>query len=480
LGTPDGGTTINSGATLDINGQKFNDTESITVSGSGVAGAGAIVNNSTNNVTQALRIVTLTGRTTFGGSSDWDIHSSGNGASDAALNTSDNTNKVTKVGTNTVTLFGVTVDGNLGDIDIQGGSLSIQRNTTSLGNPGNTITVFSNATVELQNASNIWTKVIVLKDGATMRGVNADEFAGPVTLESGTGTFSVGTGGALKLDTAVGGAGGLTKSGIGSLTLDSASTYAGPTSVTAGTLALTDSGSIDTSTNITLSAGATLDLSAIASPTLTVTAGRSLNGSGTVLGNVTLASGSTLTVGGPGSNTVGTLTVTNTLLLQSGSTNQMELSKLAGIASNDQVLSTNITYGGTLAVTGVGGAFAPGDSFRLFSAGSYSGSFSATNLPVGTTWNTTQLGVSGTITVVSVVPPQFSGVTLSNNTLQLAFSGPAGNSYRVWASTNVTAAPITNTWTLLVSNGLFNVNGNATFSDGTTNYPLRFYRISVP
>ncbi len=97
------------------------------------------------------------------------------------------------------------------------------------------------------------------------------------------------------------------------------------------------------------------------------------------------------------------------------------------------------------------------------------------------TWNTTQLGVNGTIQVVSVAPPQFTGVTFTNGSIQLAFSGPAGNSYRIWANTNVVAAPITNTWTLLVTNGLFNANGNATFTDVTAaNFPMRFYRVSVP
>ncbi len=324
-------------------------------------------------------------------------------------------------------------------------------------------------------------KAVVLRDGATLKGVNADEFAGTVTLESGVVTVSAGSGAQLALDSVVGGAGGLTKSGVGSLSLASPSTYPGPTLLTGGTVSLISSGSIDSSTNITLSAGTTLDLSAMATPTLTLTSGRSLSGSGTVVGNVTMATGSSLSVGGPGTNTIGTLTVTNSLLLQAGSTNLMEVSKLGGIASYDQVVSTNVTYGGTLMVTGAGGAFAPGDTFRLFAAGSYSGSFSATNLPVGTSWNTTQLGVNGTIQVVSVVPPQFTGFTLTNRNVLLAFSGPAGNSYRVWANTNVTATPITNTWTVVSTNGLFSVLGSATFLDTTvTNFPVRYYRISVP
>jgi autotransporter-associated beta strand protein len=480
LGTAAATVVVSNNATLDVNGQKFNNNQPIIVLGAGVAGNGAIVNNSTNAATQILRNVTLTGNTTFGGISDWDIHSSGNPASDAALSTGGSNFKVIKVGTNTVTIFGAQVDGSLGDVDIQAGTLSFERNTTSMGDSSKTVTVYTNATLQFQNASNIWSKVVVLKDGSTIRGINLNEFAGPVTLESGVVTALTGTGAKLTLDSAVGGAGGLTKTGGGSLVLSSASTYAGPTLVSQGSIALINSGTMDSSTNITLSAGTTLDLSALASPTLAVTTGRGLAGSGTVVGNVTMATGSTLTVGGSGTNSLGPLTVTNNLVLQAGSTSLMEVSKVGGVASSDQVVATNVTYGGTLTVTGAGGGFVAGDTFKLFSAGSYGSSFNAINLPTNIVWNTTQLGANGTIQVVSVSVPHISGGLNTGTNFQVTFSGPAGNSYRVWASTNVLASPITNTWTVVAS-GVINGTGSVTAADNTaTNYPMRFYLISVP
>jgi autotransporter-associated beta strand protein len=435
LGTAAASVMVSNTATLDVNGQKFNNNQLITVAGAGVGGNGAIVNNSTNAPNMILRNVTLTGNTTFGGYSDWDIHSTANPAADAALSTSGNDYRLTKVGTNTVTLFGAVVDGALGDIDVQAGTLSVERWTSTLGNPVNTVTVFTNANLQLANASNVWDKVVVLKDGASLRAINRDEFAGPVTLESGVGTVVANTGGQLILDAVVSGAGGLTKNGVGSLTLASASTYAGPTLVSQGTLALTGSGSIDSSTNITLSVGATVDLSALADPTLTLTAGRGLKGSGTVVGNVTMASGSTLTVGGPGTNTIGTLTVTNSLVLQAGSTNLMEVSKVGGTAASDQVVATNVTYGGTLTVTGAGGSFVAGDTFKLFSAGSYGGSFSLINLPVGT-WDTSKLAVDGTIKVVNV--PISVYVENSTNLVLSGSDAMPNGTYYVLASLVVT------------------------------------------
>jgi autotransporter-associated beta strand protein len=482
LGTASATVNVRSGATLDVNGQKFNNNQAITVSGGGVGGNGAIVNNGTNSAAQTLRNVTLAANTTFGGFSDWDIHSSGNAVQDATLGTSGNGYKLTNVGTNTVTIFGAVVDPMLGDIDIQAGTVSFERLTTGLGDATKTVTVFTNATLQFANASNVWNKLVVLKDGATLRAVQRAEFAGAVTLQSGVGTIVANTATApFILDAAVGGTGGLTKSGAGILTLTSASTYSGPTVVSQGALALVNSGSVDSSASITLAAGTALDLSALALPTLTITSGRSLGGSGTVVGSVTMASGSTLTVGGPGTNAIGTLTVTNTLLLQAGSTSLMEVSKFGGTATCDQVVASNVTYGGVLTVSGAGGAFAAGDTFKLFSAGSYGGSFSTINLPVGTTWDTTRLAVDGTIKVASVTRPQVIGATPTVGGFQLAFSGPAGNSYRVWASANVAATPVASTWTLLLTNGLFNGTGSATFLDtSATNFPARFYVISVP
>ena len=101
-----------------------------------------------------------------------------------------------------------------------------------------------------------------------------------------------------------------------------------------------------------------------------------------------------------------------------------------------------------LTVTGLGGALVPGDTFKLFDAASYvPSSFATLNLPVGTTWDTSKLAVDGTIKVVSVSRPQVSGTTATSGSLRLTLSGPAGNNYSVWASTNAAATPVPSTWT---------------------------------
>ena len=62
--------------------------------------------------------------------------------------------------------------------------------------------------------------------------------------------------------------------------------------------------------------------------------------------------------------------------------------------------------------------------------------------------------------------------------LDLAFTGAPGFSYRLWATTNLTLAPITARWTLL-AHGIF--SGTNFYEDSTTTQvPARFYQLSSP
>jgi hypothetical protein len=204
-----------------------------------------------------------------------------------------------------------------------------------------------------------------------------------------------------------------------------------------------------------------------------------LQGGGMIFGPVIASSGSILS---PGTTAVvGALTISNTLTLLPGSTTLMALNKAAN--TNDQVRGlSSVTYAGTLTVTGVGGAYATNDVFKLFDSAAYvPSSFSVTNLPVGVTWDTSRLGVDGTIKVVGVTRPQITTFgSGTNGGFSVTFSGAAGDSYRLWASTNAAATPVASTWTV-VANGVIGVTGVNTVTDATsTNYPTRFYLISVP
>ena len=121
LGSTAAGTTITSGATLDLGGQAVG-SEALTISGSGVAGSGALINSSASAASLAG---TVTGGAAFtvGGSGDITLSGSVNSLPAFVL---------TKVGNNTLTLSGNTDNSNLG-ATVNGGTLVLAK--TSSGSP---------------------------------------------------------------------------------------------------------------------------------------------------------------------------------------------------------------------------------------------------------------------------------------------------------------------------------------------------------
>jgi fibronectin-binding autotransporter adhesin len=234
--------------------------------------------------------------------------------------------------------------------------------------------------------------------------------------------------------------GGLKKFGTGTLTLAGTNTYIGNTLVGAGTLLITGQGP----SAVTVSNSATL------------------GGNGVIGGNVTVNAGGTLS---PGNNGIGVLTVGGNVNL--AGTTTMELDKVAG--TNDLLLVTpgTITYGGTLNVPVVTGSLAPGDTFKLFSANSYAGSFT-TITPANVTWDTTKLNVDGSLTVSSVstgptTNASITKVTLSGTNLLVHGTNnnvPNSGNYVVLTSTNL-STPLSS-WTRETTNSF--VNGTFDFS----------------
>ncbi len=271
--------------------------------------------------------------------------------------------------------------------------------------------------------------------------------------------------------------GGLTKLDSGTLTLTANETYTGPTIINAGTLALSGSSSIANSTNVFVASGATFDPSAVG--TFTVGSGKMLWGNGSLKGNFNISGGATLV---PGSNSIGTLTFSNSLALATGSTNIFAISH-SPLMNDSAIVFGALTNGGTLIVTNSGGsALAAGDSFELFNAGSYNGTFANVVLPTlnpGLAWNTNALNSSGVISVVSTVPPVINSVLLSgNNFVFTGTGGMAGTNFYVLASTNI-SIPLSN-WTRLFTNQF---DGNGSFSVTNAldaNSPQNFYLLQLP
>jgi autotransporter-associated beta strand protein len=253
-----------------------------------------------------------------------------------------------------------------------------------------------------------------------------------------------------------------TKSGLGTLVLNGTATHNKPTVVNLGAFVV--NGSINSTRAVTV-------------------AGGSLCGTGSISGPVTIQAAGTLS---PGTNTsgasIGSLSINNTLTL--GGTNLMEIDKTGG--TYDRITGlTSVTYGGVLVVSNISGTYAGGDSFKLYDAGSYSGSFLLILPPTpgaGLTWDTSSLVIDGTLKVSAPTTPvpHFTSISRSGSTL--SFSGTNGipsHDYHVITSSNVLLSPLSS-WTSVLTNQ-FDGSGNFNFTQPVTPAtPGLFYQLRVP
>jgi autotransporter-associated beta strand protein len=398
------------------------------------------------------------------------LRSANTSTTTAALSTTGHPYRLTKVGTNQVSLVSVVVDAALGDIDIQNGLLSVEKLTTSLGNPASTLSVSNGATLQFFQVSNVLNKILVLKDGATMLSFSGtNTFSGPITLQGSTINVA---GTSLRLSNVLSGVGSLAKTGSGTLFLNSSNAYAGSTFVNAGTLALANSGSISASSNIVIASGAILDVTGRADGKLTLATGQTLQGPGAINGNLLAGIGSRLAPGG----SIGALTVTGSATLQ-GST-LVELN--AAAATNDQLIATaSITYGGVLNLSNLAGTLTAGNSFKLFSAAAYLGAFTSiapATTGTGLAWDTSQLPVNGTLRIAALPKPIISGLTISGgNVVVSGANGTPGGPHYILTSTNP-ATPLA-TWQRMLTN-IFDSNGRFSFTNSTAN-PQQFFAIQA-
>ncbi|HTL73733.1 MAG TPA: autotransporter-associated beta strand repeat-containing protein [bacterium] len=254
----------------------------------------------------------------------------------------------------------------------------------------------------------------------------------------------------------------LVKTGAGTLTLTQPSPYTSFTTVSNGVLALAYNGSTDGTltgtTNIYIVAGATLDVSGRSDGTLNLGGSQTLRGSGLILGAVNTSG--LVSPGSGVSGSLGTLTVTNSINL-SGTT-WIKLNR-ASSPNSDRLASSTagvINYGGTLIVTNTGGALQAGDTFTLFSGATLNNStFGDVQLPNYYSWDTSNLGVNGTVQVTAVLPPpaltnvDFS--TLGSGTITLnAINGAPNGPVIVQTTTNLLS-----NWTSISTNA-FDGSGN--------------------
>ncbi|HEV2434385.1 MAG TPA: NPCBM/NEW2 domain-containing protein [Verrucomicrobiae bacterium] len=471
LGSTTANTIITNGGTLDVNADNLTG-EQIVVSGSGAGGNGAII-NSAGQQTSALRNVTLAGDTTFGGvgpwnpgnnQNRWDIRAASNSSTNGcSLSTGGHPYQLTKTGGNQISLVAVDVDPALGDIDIKQGLMGWETATSSMGNPASNLIVRAGATLSFYNANTAWNKHFILYGDNVHTNLynwsGANVVIGPVQLNGDCVFWGGGT--SLALDNAVGGSGSLVEDGTYHLILAGTNAYTGNTTINGGTLTLTNNGSISASARLVVNSGGTLDAGQRSDGTLTLAGGQTLTGDGIVNGNVVIGNGAMLAPGGA----LAKLIFNNDLTLNAESTTVIEVSKSPVLTNDMAQVAGTLTYGGTLVLTNIStNSFTAGDSFRLFNAAGYSGTFTGIvpAIPaVNLAWDTNNLS-SGVLSVVTLPtpPPRFGSLTVNGgNCVFRGSNGVPGWPYSVLTSSNL-ALPV-NQWTPMATN---NFDGNGDFS----------------
>ncbi len=242
-------------------------------------------------------------------------------------------------------------NGGNGEVDLGGGTLIVSCIQVGTNLPGYSVFNFNGGTLVAGPSAQL----------DFMSGLSSAVVYHTTTIDTSTNTIAIAQ---PLMDAGLSLNGGITKIGNGTLLLDGANTYAGTTTVSAGTL----------------------------------------GGIGSITGPVVVNGGATLA---PGDSGVGTLTLASTLNLSSGSQTVMRLSRTNALTSSSVGTPGAVTYGGTLVLQNISGSMLQvGDTFTNFTAGSYSGSFSSvlSQTPGQTvTWDLSKLSVDGTVKVAAVV-----------------------------------------------------------------------------
>ncbi|WP_197526394.1 autotransporter-associated beta strand repeat-containing protein [Botrimarina colliarenosi] len=176
-----------------------------------------------------------------------------------------------------------------GSLTISGGAATAGRVLVS--SPGQSSVVSVEAGGVLQTgtiASGGGTGLLYMNGGA-LRAADSPQVTVATVLGAGGATIDT-AGYSGSITGPVSGSGGLMKQGDGSLTLSGANSYTGATAIEGGKLIVQGSG-LGQSSGVDLAEGTTLDVSAV-SGGLILTTGKSLGGSGKVMGSVAAGAGS--------------------------------------------------------------------------------------------------------------------------------------------------------------------------------------------
>lgn len=324
----------------------------------------------------------------------------------------------------------------VGVVNLDGGTLR----TTVILQPGvGASSTFNFNGGVLQAAANNPTFMTGLTEAKVFdRGVRVDTAGYTITI--GQPLLDGGTGG------------GLTKLGAGTLALSGVSTYTGATVVSNGTVLV----------NGTIPGAAT------------VKSGATLGGTGTIGGVVTVEVGGNLGAGAG----IGTLTLTSAPVLNGNVV--AELDRNGGSSLADRIVcSAPLACSGKLVLSNLGLPLQAGDTFTVFNAPSYSGGFTLVSQTPSQSvvWNTSNLTVNGTVSVISATDLPAPTLTNSFNGSTLTFNWSIDYlGYVLQTQTNSLNTGIATNWVDIPGTGS---GTSATINVDAAN-PTVFFRLRKP
>jgi autotransporter-associated beta strand protein len=281
-----------------------------------------------------------------------------------------------------------------------------------------------------------------------------------------------GAGGSLTLNTAAGGT-------PGTLTLTGVNTYTGPTTISGATLALSSSGSINSTPNIAIAAGGTLDVSALTSTTFNLSASTTLSaaGTGTSLGSTAAA------INGASGGVVSLGAQAIALTFAPGSFTGDSTHPALFIAQGTLNLNGNV-----ISVNNAGPSPLGAGVYVLIQAPAITGTVAASATVTGNgiaAGTSASISISGANVILTVSSssaysrPTITSFSMTGTTLNLsATNGTPSGPFVLLESTNLDQP---NLWKPVLTNS-FDSSGNATLATNIVNTNIRaaFYIIQNP
>jgi len=486
LGT--GAVVVANGATLDTNGYALpNSSPNITLSGSGVGGLGALVNNTGSNPSLNL---TLAADATIGNSNRVDMNS-----------IAGNNHALTKIGAGSLN-FWSNLNNNytFSAVNVQAGIVYFEGSTatTTPFNVSNGAMLGFYAGGTLGSPRTLTAPIVIASSGGTIGSTgggsssNYNVFSGPITLNGAATVNPNNTN--VTISGAISGAGGMTFTTSGSTSLTGSNSFTGGITINAGTLQIgngTTDGSITSSSGINNNGVLVYNLVGSQTYGNTISGGGALTktGAGTLLltgsnsytGSTTIAGG-TLQIG---DGTTGSIAASGSVTVNSGGTLALYLggSGTIGNAITNLVGGTlNVLGSGTTAfsgyINGPGIFNQNGPGLTILSATAYNFSPGATvNINAGTLQlSSTTAAYNSTVNVG--VP---NGLTFGVSGATIGGLSGSGNVVLATATSGVTMTVGTNSFNttyagvlsgsgslVKVGSGMLTFTGSNTYTGNTT------------